>query len=151
MPQAQVRAQLPNAYALSPAQIKALGPTGGVHLITLCEEENFMPKHEIKPLPDTASFPIGALNLQRNTNGVHLIYRYTTKTGAPNRSHRPPIELDVPTGRRARIMYNGRFSGYSIEWLYKLSTITVTVGISTNQELFTAEVHSIIEDLADLY
>jgi hypothetical protein len=27
--------------------------------------------------------------------------------------------------RRARVAYNGRFSGYSMEWLYKLTVITL--------------------------
>jgi hypothetical protein len=57
--------------------------------------------------------------------------------GAPDRSHRPPIELDVAAGRRARIAYNGRFSGYSIEWLYKLTVITLAVGVPAGVDLFT--------------
>jgi hypothetical protein len=57
----------------------------------------------------------------------------------------------VAEGRRARVAYNGRFSGYGIEWLYKLSVITIAVGIAPTAALFTGAADHTIEDLADLF
>jgi hypothetical protein len=150
MPLAGVRAQLPQTLPLAPAEIKALG-MGGIHLVTMREEETFNPKIELQPLPHKDRFQVGALTVQCMEGGVHLAYRYTSMTGAPDRSHRPPIALEVMTGKLARIAYNGRFSGYSIEWLYKLSVITVAVGIPPSTDLFTLAPDHNIEDLADLF
>src|SRR5688572_851750 len=117
MPGAKVRAQLPQSFLLTPAEIKGLG-AGGIHTVTMREEECFVPKSELRPLPDKDRIEVGALTVQPIETGIHLRYRYTQMIGAPDRSHRPPIEFDVALGRRARVAYNGRFSGYSIEWLY---------------------------------
>jgi hypothetical protein len=151
MPQAQVRAQLPHAFALTPAEINALGPTGGVHVVTMREEEGFIPRSEMLPLSDKERITVGAVTVQPSEVGVHLRYRYTQMIGAPDRSHRPPIEFEVAAGHRACVAYNGRFSGYSIEWLYKLSVITLAVGIAPSADLFTGAPHHTIEDLADLF
>lgn len=150
MPQARVRTQLLQAFPLMPAEISALG-AGGIHLVTLREEDGFTPRVEVRPLPDQGRISVGALAVQRTPEGIHLDYRYTGMTGAPDRSHRPPIELDVAAGRRARVTYNGRFSGYGIEWLYKQSVITVAVGIRPSADLFTVTPDHCVEDLADLF
>jgi hypothetical protein len=150
MPGAKVRAQLPQTFPLTPTEIKASG-AGGVHLVTMREEENFTPRVELRPLPDKERIAVGALTVQRIETGIHLHYRYTQMTGAPDRSHRPPIEFEVAAGQRARIVYNGRFSGYSIEWLYKLSIITVAVGILPRADLFMGATDHNVEDLADLF
>ena len=150
MPQAKVRAQLPRVFPLTPAEISALG-AGGIHLVTLREEGGFTPRSEVRPLSDKGLVSVGAVTVQRTPEGIHLDYRYTGMTGAPDRSHRPPVELDVAVGRRARVTYNGRFSGYGIEWLYKLSVITVAVGIAPSAGLFTAAPDHSIEDLAELF
>lgn len=150
MPGAKVRAQLPQAIPLTTAEIAALG-SGGIHQVTMREEENFTPHMEVRPLPDKTLITVGAATMQRKGAGIRLGYRHTSMTGAPDRSHRPPIELAVAVGRRARIAYNGRFSGYSLEWLYKLSVITVAVGIPPTIDLFTATPDHKIEDLAELF
>jgi hypothetical protein len=150
MPGAKVRAQLPQSFPLTAMEIKELG-TGGIHNVTLREEENFTPRSELRPLPDKARIEVGAVTVQQIDTGIHLQYRYTGMTGAPDRSHRPPIMLEVASGHRARIAYNGRFSGYSIEWLYKLSVITVAVGIVPSVDLFTTTPDHNIEDLAELF
>jgi hypothetical protein len=150
MPQAQLRAQLPHAYPLTAAEIDALG-AGGVHLVTLREEEKFAPQVEVRPLPDKARMKVGAVTVQPLAAGIHLHYRYTGMVGAPDRSHRPPIEFDMAPGRRARFSYNGRFSGYSIEWRYQLTVITVAVGIPPSAGLFTVAPDHIVEDLAELF
>ena len=150
MPGASVRAQLPQTFPLTLAEINSLG-AGGIHLVTMREEENFMPHLELQPLPDKERIAVGAVTVQRIEAGIHLHYRYTQMTGAPDRSHRPPIEFDVAAGNRARIAYNGRFSGYSIKWLYKLSIITVVVGIPPSTDLFTVAPDHNVEDLAELF
>jgi hypothetical protein len=154
MPNAQVRAQLPQAFPLSPAEISALG-MGGIHHVTLREAEEFVPQVEIHPLPDMAHsngrIVVGAVTAMRIENGIHLQYRHSALTGAPDRSHRPPIEFDIAAPRRARVAYNGRFSGYGIEWLYKLSVITVAVGIAPGAGIFTTAPDHRVEDLADLF
>jgi hypothetical protein len=146
-----MRARLPQSYPLAASEIKALGPNGGIHLVTLREEQGFVPRAEVRPLPDQARSAVGAVTVQRNAAGVHLHYRYTPMTGAPDRSHRPPIEFDVAFGQRARVAYNGRFSGYSIEWLYKLTVITLAVGIPLSPDLFTVAPDHAVEDLAELF
>lgn len=151
MPQAAMRAKLPQSYPLAASEIKALGPNGGIHLVTLREEKAFVPDPEIRPLPDQARIAVGAVTVERNATGVRFHYRYRPMTGAPDRSHRPPIEFDVPVGQRARVAYNGRFSGYSIEWLYKLTVVTLAVGIPLSTDLFTAEPDHSVEDLAELF
>lgn len=151
MPQAQVRAQLPQAFPLTAAEINALGSTGGIHLVTLREEEQFSPHIELRPLPNREHIPVGAVTVRVHDAGVHLRYRYRKSSGAPDRSHRPPIEFEVVSGRRARIAYNGRFSGYGIEWLYRLSVVTIAVGIAPGVDLFTGEPDHKVEDLAELF
>ena len=146
-----MRARLPQSYPLAASEIKAFGANGGIHLVTLREEKAFVPSVEVRPLPDQRRIPVGAVTVERNATGVHLHYRYTPMTGAPDRSHRPPIEFDVPVGQRARVAYNGRFSGYSIEWLYKLTVITLTVGIPPSTDLFTVAPDHSVEDLAELF
>lgn len=58
-------------------------------------------------------------------------------------------------GRRARVAYNGRFSGYGIEWIYKLSVVTMAVGMAVGMapgvELFTPTPDHFVEDLAELF
>ena len=150
MPQAQARAQLPQAFPLTPAEINTFD-VGGVHLVTLREEDGFVPHMEVKPLRNQERIPIGAVTVASTAPGVHLRYQFSTTMGAPNRSHRPPIEFDVARGRRARITYNGRFSGYSIEWLYKLTVITIAVDLPLSSNLFTIAPDHAIEDLAELF
>jgi hypothetical protein len=150
MPQAAVRAQLPQTLSLTPEEIAALS-IGGMHLVTLREEENFTPRRTPKALPATSRITVGAVTVRCTPTGARLHYRYTGMIGAPDRSHRPPIEFDVAAGRRARIAYNGRFSGYGIEWLYKLLVITIAVGIAPSINLFIGIADHTIEDLADLF
>ena len=150
MPQAQVRAQVPHTYPLAPEELRELG-TGGIHRLTLREEEGFAPHGEVHALPSITRITVGAVTFEPTATGVHLRYRYNSMLGAPDRSHRPPIALDVVRGRRVRIAYNGRFSGYSIEWLYKLEVITVTVGIPLSADLFTVAPDHTLEDLAELF
>src|SRR4051812_38717365 len=151
MPGAKVRAQLPQSFALKPAEIASFGPEGGIHLVTMREEEGFVPHAEVSPLPDKDHIPVGAVTVQPSDAGVDLRYRYTSMIGAPDRSHRPPVEFEVAWGRRARIVYNGRFSGYGIEWLYKLSVITVAVGIAPSAGMFMVAPDHKVEDLAELF
>jgi hypothetical protein len=151
MPQAAVRAQLPQCFPLSAAEIAALGAQGGIHAVTMREEEGFVPRADVQSLPDKARLTVGAVTVETEDSGVHLRYRYTPMVGAPDRSKRPPIEFMVASGQRARIIYNGRFSGYSIEWLYKLMVITVAVGIAPSAELFTAKPNHQVNDLAELF
>jgi hypothetical protein len=151
MPQAGVRAQLPHAVSLSPAELNALDPRGGVHTVTMREEEGFTRRVEMRPLPDKEPIMVGAVTVTPNEVGMRLRYRYTQMIGAPDRSHRPPVEFDVAIGERARVTYNGRFSGYSIKWLYKLSVITAAVGIAPSADLFTGALDHRVEDLAELF
>lgn len=150
MPQAQTRAQLPRAYSLSAAEIALLG-NGGIHLVTLAEQEDFTPHREVRPLPDKTRIGVGAVTARATATGAHLSYRYNGLVGAPDRSHRPPVEFDVALGRRARVAYNGRFSGYGVEWIYKLSVVTIAVGIAPGVELFTHTPHHNVEDLVELF
>jgi hypothetical protein len=115
------------------------------------EEEGFVPQREVQPLPDKRPISVGAVSVQPNENGIHLRYRYTPVIGAPDRSRRPPVEFEVAVGERARVAYNGRISGYGIEWLYKLSVVTITVGIVPTAGLFMATPEHMVEDLAKLF
>jgi hypothetical protein len=115
------------------------------------EQESFVAYAEVHPMPNKARIAIGAVTVHSTKAGIHLHYRYTSMTGAPDRNHRPPIEFDVARGHRARIAYNGRFSGYSIEWVYKLTVITLAVSIAPSADLFIVAPEHNVEDLAELF
>src|SRR5690349_1330772 len=101
MPGAKVRTELPQNFSLTSTEIQSLG-VGGIHLVTMREEEGFTPHMEVRPLQDKERIKGGAVMVQPIDAGAHLYYRYQPGMGAPNRSHRPSIEFDVAAGQRAR-------------------------------------------------
>lgn len=71
MPQAQTRAQLPQTYPLTAPEIALLG-NGGIHLVTLREQQDFTPHSEVRPLPDKARIVVGAVTAHATATGAHL-------------------------------------------------------------------------------
>lgn len=150
MPQAAQRVQLPSAFALQPADLKALA-AGAMQLITLHEQHNFAPQITYLPLTDGSMIQVSPLHILRHAHGATLRYRYRPSLGAPDRSHRPPVEMDIGTDKLAQLAVNGRFSGYSIGWLYQLTVINMAVGLPLERDLFLRPPDHHIEELEHLF
>ncbi len=165
MPAAQTCARLPHTFPWEIAPVESLLPTiaagaahnavGVLHTVTLREEAGFVPHTSYAPLtsvsPHHPKVHAGPITLQPNVTGAQVRYVYKPSQGAPDRSRRPPIDLQLDIGRMAQVLVNGRFAGHSIPWLYKLTVVTVAVGIPLTRDLFLARPDHRIDNLAELF
>lgn len=90
------------------------------HTVVLDERDGFAPVETFDyVLPDPEDVRLTRVD-------GRLRVQLVARSGAPKRTHRPTIWLE--RGEWARWQINYRFSGYSIEWTYRLDTLNIAYG-----------------------
>lgn len=153
MPEAELRAQCPPAFALSAAQLAQLAAEN-TYVTVILQEPGYTPKAAVvehRPFLDKLAWGAVAVKFPKHAEGV-VRYAYSwLHVGAPDRSNRPPLTCPIRLEDLVRVTYNGRSSWPDGQWRYEQTVFNVVLTEQPTPTMFLAAPARAITDLADLW
>lgn len=152
-PQAAVRNQLPDAFALADIHLEQLLAGECYAQVIIHERDGFKPRASVEDFfsPDFRWRWPGVAIQFLNNDKVIVRYKHEAWQGTPNRSHQPAVKYELASDKLLRVKFNYRTAGAWGEWWYHLYLFNILRTESPSVDMFLAEPAKIISDLAELW
>lgn len=151
-PQAAARAQLPDAFALADIHLEQLLTGECYAQVVIHEGEGFRPRSSVESFSPYARWCWPGVAIQfLNHDKVVVRYKHESWQGAPDRSHRPVVKVELLSDKLLRVKFNNRSVGAWGEWWYNLYVFNILRTESPSAGMFLMEPAKLVSDLDELW